>query len=170
MSNRDDILREMEFFRGNGEGIEAWFSENISDVVIDALANCEKRPISVEVLNQLLILSHEGGVSQGFFEFYFLSNPHSRGIYWYNPSKLDEFDQSFLQSSHLISLNHLKWGLKRLYIDGLLYFGNIRQCYRTLRSLNASQLQDFFGSKVLSARALTGRSEHALALRLPFHG
>src|SRR5258705_13182565 len=51
MSNRDDILREMAFFRGNGEGIESWFSESISDVVIDALANCEKRPISVEVLN-----------------------------------------------------------------------------------------------------------------------
>jgi hypothetical protein len=160
MSNRDYILREMAFFRGNGEGIESWFSESISDVVIEALADCEKRPISVEILNQLLILSHEGGVSRGFFEFYFLLNPHSQGVYWYNPSKLSEFDQSFLQSSHLTSLNHLKWGLKRLYIDGLLYFGNIRQCYRTLRSLNGNQLHDFFGSKVLNARALTERSEH----------
>lgn len=160
MSNRENILREMAFFRGTGEGIESWFSEGISDVVIDALANCEKKPISIEVLNQLLILSHEGGVSQGFFEFYFLSNPHSQGVYWYNPSKLGEFSQSFLQSTHLISLNHLKWGLKRLYIDGLLYFGNIRQCYRTLRSLNRNQLHDFFGSKVLNSRALTDRSEH----------
>jgi hypothetical protein len=57
-------------------------------------------------------------------------------------------------------LNHLKWGLKRLYIDGLLYFGNIRQCYRTLRSLNEIQLHDFFRRKVLDAGALTGRSEH----------
>ena len=160
MSNRDDILREMSFFRGNGEGIESWFSEEISDVVIDALANCEKRPISVETLNQLLILSHEGGVSRGFFEFYFLSNPHSQGVYWYNPSKLAEFDPSFLQSSHLMSLNHLKWGLKRLYIDGLLYFGNIRQCYRTLRSLNGDQLQDFFVKRVLNAHSLAERSDH----------
>jgi hypothetical protein len=81
MSNGDLILREMEFFRGNGEGIETWFSENISEVAANVLANCEKQPISLEVLNQILILSHEGGMSEGFFWFYFLSDPHSRKVY-----------------------------------------------------------------------------------------
>ena len=90
MSAKDDILGEMAFFKGNGEGIESWFSEKLSDVAVEVLSNCEKRPIGVEILNQLLILSHEGGVSEGFFKFYFLSNPHSQGAYWYNPEKLSE--------------------------------------------------------------------------------
>ena len=68
MSAKDDILREMAFFKGNGEGIESWFSEKLSDVAVEVLSNCEKRPIGVEILNQLLILSHEGGVSEGFFK------------------------------------------------------------------------------------------------------
>jgi hypothetical protein len=162
MSDRDRILDEMSFFRGNGEGIEAWFSESISNVVVDVLANCEKKPISLEILNQILILSHEGGVSEGFFRFYFLSDPHERECCWYDPKKLTEFDQKYLQSSGLISLNHLKWGLKRLYIDGLLYFGNIRQCYRTLRELNLDQLEELFRSKIFNTRALVGRSDHLL--------
>ena len=160
MSNRDLILREMEFFRGNGEGIEAWFSENISEVAANVLANCEKQPISLEVLNQILVLSHEGGMSEGFFWFYFLSDPHSRKVYWYDPKKLAEFDQAYLRSTKLQTLNHLKWGLKRLYIDALLYFGNIRQCYRTLRDLDRNQLDSFFEKRIFNTQAITGRSDY----------
>jgi hypothetical protein len=160
MSTKDDILQEMAFFRGNGEGIESWFSDNISDVAVDVLANCEKRPIGLEVLNQLLILSHEGGISEGFFRFYFLTNPHSQGGYWYNPEKLPGYDPVFLNSSTLQSLRHLKWGLSRLYIDGLLYFGNIRQCYRTLRGLKFEQLATFFRNKAFDPNARTGRNDH----------
>jgi hypothetical protein len=160
MSTKDDLLREMAFFRGNGEGIESWFSEKISDIAVEVLANCEKKPIGLQVLNQLLILSHEGGISEGFFRFYFLSNPHTRDAYWYNPEKLPEYDPTFLSSSHLKSLRHLKWGLTRLYIDGLLYFGNIRQCYRTLRGLDFDQLETFFRSKAFKTTALIRRNEH----------
>jgi len=150
----------MEFFRGNGEGIEAWFSENISEVAANVLANCEKQPISLEVLNQILVLSHEGGMSEGFFWFYFLSDPHSRKVYWYDPKKLAEFDQAYLRSTKLQTLNHLKWGLKRLYIDALLYFGNIRQCYRTLRDLDRNQLDSFFEKRIFNTQAITGRSDY----------
>ena len=160
MSAKDDILGEMAFFKGNGEGIESWFSEKLSDVAVEVLSNCEKRPIGVEILNQLLILSHEGGVSEGFFKFYFLSNPHSQGAYWYNPEKLPEYNPAFLRSDQLKSLQHLKWGLRRLYIDGLLYFGNIRQCYRTLRGLKFEQLEEFFRNKIFDSTALIGRNEH----------
>jgi hypothetical protein len=134
MSAKSDLLSEFELFRGNGGGIEAWFSERIPDTVVDVLLNCEKRPISCEVLSQLLILSHEGGVSRGFFDYYFLYDPHAEGHSWYDPKKLPEFEERFLGSRELLSLKHLKWGLRRLYIDALLYFGNIRQGYRSLRT------------------------------------
>jgi hypothetical protein len=148
MSGKSQLLDEFELFRGNGGGIEGWFSENIPDTVVSVLSDCENHNISLEVLNQLLILSHEGGMTFGFFEFYFLTNPHDRGVYWYDPKKLPEFEERFLGSTAIVSRRQLKWGLKRLYIDGLLYFGNIRQCYRALRSLSKDQLESFFRDRV----------------------
>jgi hypothetical protein len=148
MSAKSQLLDEFELFRGNGGGIEGWFSENIPDTVVSVLSDCENHNISLEVLNQLLILSHEGGMTFGFFEFYFLTNPHDRGVYWYDPKKLPEFEERFLGSTAIVSRRQLKWGLKRLYIDGLLYFGNIRQCYRALRSLSKDQLESFFRDRV----------------------
>jgi hypothetical protein len=134
MSAKSDLLSEFELFRGNGGGIEGWFSDRIPDTVVEVLASCEKRPISCEVLNQLLILSHEGGVSRGFFEFYFLYDPHPDGGSWYDPKKLPDFDERFLIATELLSLKHLRWGLRRLYTDALLQFGNVRQAYRALRT------------------------------------
>ena len=134
MSDKAKLLSEFELFRGNGGGIEAWFSDDMPDFVVDVLLNCEKNHISCEVLNQLLILSHEGGVSRSFFDHYFCSDSHKSGRSWYDPKKLPEFDERFLEANEIIDLSQLKWGLSRLYIDALLYFGNIRQAFRTLRS------------------------------------
>jgi hypothetical protein len=134
MSDKLKLINEFELFRGNGGGIEGWFSDDIPDTVVEVLLNCEKRPISCEVLNQLLILSHEAGVSRSFFDFYFLYDPLAEGYSWYDPKKLPEFEDRFLTATELLSLKHLKWGLRRFYTDALLYFGNIRQAYRTLRT------------------------------------
>lgn len=158
MTKKVAILSEFELFRGNGGGIEAWFSDSIPDSVIERLSDCEKQNIPFEILNQLLILSHEAGMSYGFFEFYFLTDPHSIGASWYDPKKLPEFEPAFLSSTAIVSLKHLRWGLRRLYTDGLLYFGNIRECYRALRGLSKSELHAFFKRKVYDARELQDRS------------
>jgi hypothetical protein len=50
VSAKSKILSEFELFRGNGGGIEAWFTESMPDTVVDVLANCQTRPISCEVL------------------------------------------------------------------------------------------------------------------------
>jgi len=159
-SNKKKIIQEFELFRGNGGGIEGWFSDSIPEVVADVLSGCEKNHITLEVLNQLLILSHEGGITWGFFEFYFLTDPHSVGSYWYDPKKLPGFDPSFLTSKAITSLSHLKWGLSRLYIDGLLHFGNIRQCYRCLRTLSKEGLHTFFRERIFSTTDLQSRSSY----------
>ena len=153
MSIKSQILTEFELFRGNGGGIEAWFTQDIPDTVVDVLANCESRPISCEVLNQLLILSHEAGMSRGFFHFYFQHDPHPDGGSWYDPKALPEFEPRFLSSTELVSLKHLKWGLRRFYMDALLSFGNIRQAYRTLR--NAREARDVLSYTERSAFNMT---------------
>ena len=52
-------------------------------------------------------------MSSGFFEFYFQYDPHADGGSWYDPKKLPEFDPRFLNSTELVSIKHLKWGLRR---------------------------------------------------------
>ncbi len=160
MSTKTKLLTEFELFRGNGGGIEGWFSEDIPEPVVEALSGCDKNPISLEVLNQLLILSHEAGMTNDFFKFYFLSNPHQDGLYWYDPRKLTEFDPRFLQASSVESLAQLRWGLKRLYIDGLLYFGNIRQAYRSLRVKSRVELDRFFRARIWNTSELQSRSDY----------
>jgi hypothetical protein len=160
MSKKSALLSEFELFRGNGGGIEAWFSETMPDVVVDSLTDCDKRNIPFEILNQLLILSHEAGMSFAFFEYYFLRDPHSCRLSWYDPKKLPEFDQRYLTATAIVSLGHLRWGLRRLYTDGLLYFGNIRECYRTLRGLSKVQLEDFFKQRIYDAEELRSRSDY----------
>jgi hypothetical protein len=160
MSKKSALLSKFELFRGNGGGIETWISESIPDAVVETLSDCERQNIPFEILNQLLILSHEAGMTYSFFEFYFLTDPHAAGRYWYDPKKFPEFDSKFLESTAIVSLDHLQWGLHRLYIDGLLYFGNIRECYRTLRSFSKGELETFFAGKIYDTSELKGRSEY----------
>lgn len=158
MSNKSQILSEFELFRGNGGGIEAWFTEDIPDTVVEVLTNCEKRPISCEVLNQLLILSHEAGMSRAFFDFYFQYDPHPDQNSWYDPKKLPEFEPRFLTSTELVSLMHLKWGLRRFYMDALLSFGNIRQAYRTLRNVTGmSDILSYTGRCAFPTKQMIAR-------------
>ncbi len=160
MSNKDKILSEFDLFRGNGGGIESWFSDEMPEVVADVLNECDSKPISLEVLNQLLILSHEGGMTPDFFNFYFLSDPHPGGLSWYDPKKIKGFEDRFLRSKEIVSLEHLRWGLTRIYTDALLHFGNIRQSYRTLRSMNTDRLKLFFSEKNFQVSDLTSRANY----------
>jgi hypothetical protein len=158
MSAKNALLTQFELFRGNGGGIEAWFTDRIPEMVVEVLSDCEKKPISCEVLSQLLILSHEGGVSKGFFDFYFLYDPHADGASWYDPKTLSEFEPRFLKANELLNLNHLKWGLRRFYMDALLSFGNIRQAFRALRvardkyEITARMRKCAFDTKNMTAR------------------
>jgi hypothetical protein len=159
MSEKSKLITEFELFRGNGGGIEAWFSDQLPDRVVEVLVECEKHPISSEVLSQLLILSHEAGVSKGFFKYYFSHDPHADGDSWYDPKKLPEFDERFISAPEIVSLSHLKWGLRRLYIDALLYFGNIRQAYRSLRGKQFYEITSVLSRGAFLTKDMIGRGK-----------
>jgi hypothetical protein len=55
------------------------------------------------------------------------------------------------------TLDHLAWGLHRLYVDGLLYYGNIRQAFRSLRNLSYEELQELFAEKRFDTEAIKRR-------------
>jgi hypothetical protein len=141
-------------FAGMG-GIDDWITKDTTpDAVFERLEAIVSEHLSRAQLNQLLILSHEAGMSQGFFSYYWLSDPEK---HLYDVTKLSGFDPAWISADKIVSLEHLKWGLTRFYIDALLIFGSVRTAYRTLRKLNVSDLEDFFAARSADTRSLARR-------------
>jgi hypothetical protein len=152
-------------FAGTG-GIDSWLvgpesGKSIPRRVATRLAEIDSSPLSRSQLNQLLVLSEEAGLSEGFFRYYWKSHPPD---HTYDVTRVPGFSNEFLNTTAIRSLHHLKWGLYRFYVDALLYFGNIRSAYRFLRNLNFDELTSFFSRLRIDTDALTGRGE-ALPLR-----
>lgn len=142
----EHILQQLELFSLGGEGIGGWITPSTDPRVFDRLARLDKEPLSKVQLNQLLVLGKESPVSDDFFKYYWLEDPLEHP---YPVGLLPGFSKRWTQreNSTILSLDHLKWGLYRLFVDSLLYFGNVRTAYRQLRPLTKTELTDFFGSR-----------------------
>ena len=106
-------------------------------------------------LNQLLVMGHEAPVSDGFFRYYWLQAPPDHP---HNVREVPGFSQEWLDAREMIiSLAHLKWGLYRLYVDSLLFFGNVRTGFRKLRNLSTSELETFFRAERFDTEAVKRR-------------
>ena len=135
-------------------GIDSWLSASTPFEVVDRLRSIEKEPLPRSQLNQLLVLSNEAGVTEGFFNYYWLEAPHSHP---YVVRSVEGFDEGFLKVDAIRSLSHLKWGLYRFYTDALLYFGNVRSAYRFLRDLDHDELSSFFDALRIDTDAMRKR-------------
>jgi hypothetical protein len=145
------VARLWPLFAGMG-GIDDWITKDTTpDTVFERLEAITTEPLSRAQLNQLLILSHEAGMSQGFFTYYWLTKPAS---HLYDVTKLPDFDPAWVSREKIGSLEHLKWGLTRFYLDALLVFGSVRTAYRTLRTLGSTELETFFRSRSIDTSSL----------------
>ena len=139
--NKARILEEFKLFSVGTDGIGNWLSSDTDDRVFQRLEGIAAAPLSKVQLNQLLAFGHEAPVSDEFFRYYWLSVPN---LHPYQVNRLPEFDRGWLNSTAIVSLAHLRWGLYRLFTDGLLYYGNVRTAYRKLRALCTEELNVFF--------------------------
>lgn len=144
----------MSLFRVSGGGIGAWLTDTTCEAVFERLARLDSDPLRGVQLNQLLVLAHEAPVSDGFFNYYWLEAPKSHP---YAVKDLPEFREEWITGNAIQSLDHLAWGLYRLYVDALLYFGNVRTAFRTLRNHSLSDLRQFFFAKRIDSDAIKGR-------------
>jgi hypothetical protein len=157
---REGLLeRFAPLFSGTG-GIDSWLRDGTPQTVVDRLGELEAQPLTREQLNQLLVLSHEAGLSHGFFRYYWLTAPRHA----YDVSNVADFDAAYEERSAIESLEQLRWGLRRFYVDALLYFGNVRSAYRRLRDMPYADLEQFFVAHRHDTAGLTGRGP-ALPLR-----
>jgi hypothetical protein len=154
MMTKRQILAEMNLFSLSGDGIGGWISERTDEELFQRLGRIPEEPLTKVQLNQLLVLGREAPLSDGFFQYYWLtaSNEHT-----YNVMKLPGFQQQWLQSTAIMSLDHLKWGLYRLFVDGLLYFGNVRTAYRKLRTLTFDKLVSFYRQRRFDTQLIKQR-------------
>jgi hypothetical protein len=106
----------------------------------------EKGSLSWARLNQILHRRSLAGVSEGFFQYYFLRVPDHHPY----PVNLVFEAKPFLpprDADELKSVQQFEWGLRRFVYDAMLYWGNLSQAYIELRSLEYQTIADLFAAK-----------------------
>lgn len=154
MKTKSQILEEFELFSVPSGGIGSWLTKETHDDVFKRLGEIDNQPLSAVQLNQLLVLGHEAPVGDGFFTYYWLQAPPTHP---YDVQVTPGYSEKWTSSRDIVSLNHLKWGLYRLYVDALLYFGNVRTAFRSLRDLSLDELGKFFLQKRYDTDAIKRR-------------
>ena len=147
--SKEAILDQFKLYSSNGEGIAGWLTEGVDTKIFDRLDNIDNEPLTQAQLNQLLALAQQPTVSDGYFYYYWLESPPDHP---YPVQSLPKFRQDWLSGDGRIkSLSHLEWGLHRIFVDGLLYFGNIDKAYQSLRKFSREELVRFFrGKRIVS--------------------
>ena len=156
---KQQILQEFELFSVPGGGIGDWLTECTHPDVFDRLGTIDEDPLPLVQLNQLLVFASEAPVDEGFFQYYWLQVP---ALHPYDARSLPGFDEQFIAANSIISLQHLKWGLYRLYMDALLYFGNVRSAFRSLRDLGVADIQEFFCARRFDTDGIKNRGKPLL--------
>ena len=155
--SKEAILDQFRLYSSNGEGIAGWLTENVDAMTFEILDRIDDDPLNRAQLNQLLGLAQQPAMSEGYFYYYWLESPPDHP---YPVQLLPEFRQDWLSGDGRIkSLSHLEWGLHRIFVDGLLYFGNVDKGYRTLRNLSRERLAHFFRGKRTVSESFGERGE-----------
>ena len=74
-------------------------------------------------------------------------------------TKLNSYHREYLNHTKIQSLGHFKWGWERLFIDGLLFYGNVNKCFKHIKSFTYKELVDFYKSKCFFADQIQRRGE-----------
>ena len=143
--SKETILRQFEFYSFGKKGsISAWLCTETANDVFDRLDRITEEPLSAVQFNQLLGRELVAPMSNDFFRYYWLENPMEHP---YSVTELPDFDcfeLCWMKSTAIVSLSHLKWGMHRLFVDALLYFGNIHFAWQELRNFTKQDLHSFF--------------------------
>jgi hypothetical protein len=145
-----------EFFPRSFKDDAPFLREEEGRMVLKIIEGIDEAPLSLTQANQLLHLCHEAGMSEGFFRYYFLTLPDR------HPYPVDRVCGPVpdLGQGGVTSLGHVVWGLRRLFIDALLFWGNIRSAYRDLRVKGLQELEVFFAGHRINSERMRQRGEH----------
>ena len=153
----------LALFTGDTGGIDSWLTGDNAARIQDRLAQLPSEPLSLALLNQLLASSQQPAVSRAFFEYYWCSAP----VHPYRVEDLPNYDISYVRLDRIVSIEQLQWGLYRIYVDSLLYFGTIRHGFHALREKSRDDLDQFFRAKMFDPDSLIARGEPISPIPIP---
>src|SRR5690242_6073155 len=129
---REQLESEYALFQFAPTGLGGFAGPQMHDEVYDRLTLLGHQPLTKVQLNQLLVLSKAGCMSDGFLRYYWCTQP----CHPYDVTALPFHSTALTQNAtqQIVSHDLLRWGLYRLFVDGLLFFGSIAAAYNALRS------------------------------------
>ena len=154
--DRDKVIEKFaDLSFGSEQGLGTWLSESAHPLVLERLKQIETEPLTKVQLNQLLVVSQMASISDGFFRYYWREAPQHP----YDVKSIGVFSAQWLDGGENVirGIDHLHWGLYRLYIDGLLYYGNVKAGFVSLRSLAHEQIAELFRRKRFDTNAIAAR-------------
>lgn len=122
--------------------------------------------LTLAKLNQMLHLCSKPGIGFGFFKYYFLVESINHP---YPVRKLKINNNEYIPSAginEIKSILQLQWGLQRIMLDALLYFGNFQKAYNYLRKLDYDQLTQFFESKRINESQILNRGQIEMPIEI----
>lgn len=137
---RDELRAAYAVFDAKSGGIEQLLWGASGDFVCDHIVSIEKQPLSKVQLNQILGFKEERAVSDDFFKFYWFDDDFRLP---YKLSSVPGYSTSYRHDAHqdIRSVEQFFFGLYRIFIDGLLYFGNVRKFYREYCTKSISEIE-----------------------------
>jgi hypothetical protein len=145
----------LDLFTGDTGGIDSWLTSENAPRICERLAHLPGEPLSHALLNQTLALSQQPSVSRGFFDYYWCSAP----LHPYRVEDIPDYDVSYTRFDRIESIEQLRWGLYRIYVDSLLFFGTIRHGFHALRQKDVGGLRSYFHGKMFDPERLAARGE-----------
>ncbi len=153
---RDNLIAKFNGLSfGTELGLGAWLSKNPHKLVLDRLDKIQTQPITKVQLNQLLVVSKIASISDGFFQYYWRVIPEHP----YDVTTVGDFKAEWIKGDDqvIVSSDHLYWGLYRLFVDGLLFYGNVKAAFLSLRSFSFEEISRFFRLKRFDTAAIAAR-------------
>lgn len=158
--DKESLIQAFSLLTTGNLGIESFVTKESHESIFQRLGSLGSEPLSKVQFNQLLGLSKEKGVSDGFFAYYWLQYPSTICDITVIPG----FALGYDNHNHINSLPQLLWGFHRLYIDGLLFSGNVRAFYRQFASKSYEEIDHFISKVRIDTDAIKRRGP-----TLPFH-
>lgn len=147
---QDELIECLgSFFPGTFSHSAGFPASEHGKFFMDRLLRMPIEAITKTHFNQLLHLAHEAGVTDGFFKYYFLTVPRE------HPYTLPAVPG--LNESGVSSLEQLRWGIRRFFVDALLYFTDVRTAYRELRVMDEEAIRSFFSARRFDSERMRAR-------------
>jgi len=161
--NKEELIQRFSLLSTGNPGIESFVCDSSKPLIVKRLLDIEKTPLSGVQLNQLLGLAEEIGVSDGFFRYYWMSEE----LALYDLGSLPGYSGEFKDTEEIESLDQLYWGLYRIFVDGLLHNGNVRNYFRKFASKSLDEISRFVSHVRVDTAAVRRRGAALPLVKIP---